>query len=288
MAKMEGIITKIVSNAYTVQIKNKCYVCKARGKFRYLKDSPVVGDKVVIDEDKALITEILPRLNKLDRPPVANIYYAIIVASLKKPALDLYLLDKMLATMEKKCQNIIILFTKLDLCNETEQKKAQEIFNYYQSLNYLVYFNKTLDWPNLKQLLQGNVITLMGQSGAGKSTFLNKLSPALDLKTHPISEALNRGVHTTRHCEIYDIEGIFFVDTPGFSALDLKMTLEDLKASFRDLANVKCKYQDCNHDKEEGCLVKEMVDTGDILKSRYQNYILFKKEIYENSRKLYK
>ena len=157
MANMEGIITKIVSNAYTVEGENKSYVCKARGKFRYLKDSPVVGDKVIIDEEKALITEILPRLNKLERPPVANIYYAIVVVSLKKPALDLYLLDKMIITIEKKCQNIIILFTKLDLCSPSERKEAQEIYNYYQSLNYLVYFNNALDWTSLKKLLKGKI-----------------------------------------------------------------------------------------------------------------------------------
>ncbi len=289
MVKMEGIITKIVSNQYTVQVGTEKYLCQARGKFRFLKDSPVVGDKVVIDAEKKLITEILPRLNKLDRPPVANIYYAVVVVSLKKPDLDLYLLDKILVAIAKKCANVIILFTKVDLCNAEELKKAQELQKYYHQLNYQVYFNNDEQAViKMKKQLKGHIVTLTGQSGAGKSTFLNRLLPNLNLATSPISEALNRGVHTTRHSEIYDIEGILFVDTPGFSALDLNMSIEALKEAFPEFQNIKCKYQDCNHDKEDDCAIKKAVEVGKILKSRYNNYIMFKKEIYENSRKFYK
>lgn len=286
---MIGRVVKIVSNQYTVAIDGKKYIGQARGKFRLTKNSPVVGDEVEFDLDTKVITSILPRINKFDRPPIANIYYTIVVASLKKPDLDLYLLDKMLVNVENKCQDVIILFTKLDLCNLKEQEKALKLKDYYSSLGYMVVFNKNeSEIKRLKNILKGRVVSLTGQSGAGKSTFLNMLDPHLNLATNPISEALNRGVHTTRHVEIYDISGIYFIDTPGFSALDLTINQEELKASIREFKNITCKYKDCNHDKEDECLVKEKVKEGKILPSRYNNYILFKKEIYENSRKLYK
>lgn len=286
---MTGRIVKIVSNQYTVQNGKERYLCQARGKLRLIENSPVVGDQVDFDEKKKVITKIEPRINEFKRPVVANIYGAIVVSSLKKPDLDLYLLDKMLITIEKKCSNIIILFTKIDLCNPEEKKLAEQLKEYYEKLNYTVYFNNDPDaFITMKKDLQGQVVTLVGQSGAGKSTFLNKLSPSLNLATSPISTALNRGVHTTRHVELYDIEGIFFVDTPGFSALDLDMTPEELKLSFREFLDYSCKYRDCNHDQENNCSIKQNVKAGKILTSRYNNYLLFKKEIYENSRKLYK
>ncbi len=284
---MEGIITKIISNQYTVKVDNKEYICQARGKFRYLKDNPLVGDKVIIDSVNNLIIKILPRINVLDRPLVANIKYAIITTSLKKPDLDLYLLDKMLTIIESHKVIPIILFTKLDLVDNKEQIK--KLSTYYEKLGYLTIFNNDLKKiAKLKKLLKGEIVTLTGQSGAGKSTFLNQLNPKLNLKTSPISDALNRGIHTTRHVEIYDIEGIYFIDTPGFSLVDLKISLEELKNTFPEFKSVNCKYQDCNHDKEDECGVKNIVKEGKILNSRYQNYLLFKKEIYESSRKLFR
>ncbi len=284
---MEGIIVKIVSNQYTVLCSKEKYICKARGKLRLLNDSPVVGDKVLIDIDNNLITEILPRENKLNRPLVANIEYAIITTSLKDPEIDLYLLDKMLTIIYYHKVIPIILFTKIDLCNDLTN--INKINNYYRNLGIItLYNNDNKELANLKKLLKGKIVTLTGQSGAGKSSFLNSLNPNLNLKTSPISEALNRGVHTTRHVEIYDIEGIYFIDTPGFSAVDLNMTISDLKDTFKEFKNINCKYQDCNHDKEDDCKIKQLVNEKIILESRYNNYLLFKKEIYESSRKFFR
>ena len=224
---MNGIITKQISNQYTVNIKGKEYVCSARGKFRNLNLSPLVGDKVKVDVEKLLIEEILPRTNTLDRPSVSNVDIALIVTSVKKPDLSLSLLDKEISVILSNNITPVICLTKLDLLNKKEYTDIKILKKYYENIGIIVLTNKNLF--KLKRVLKNKTIVLTGQTGAGKSTLLNKLNKKLNIETKPISEALNRGVHTTRHTEIYQIKNIYFVDTPGFSSLDLKnITKEDL------------------------------------------------------------
>lgn len=282
-----GLVTKIISNQYTVSIDNEYFECTPRGKFRNTNETIVVGDIVDIDTDTKTIDAILPRKNSLDRPFVANIDIALVLTSVKKPDLSLVLLDKLLSIITINKIKPVICFSKLDLCNNEELESIKKITSYYQNIGYDVLTNNDIN--KLKQLLKGKIVVLTGQTGAGKSSLLNKLDPNLNLKTSPISDSLNRGVHTTRHVELFDIKDIFFVDTPGFSAIDFhNVSLEDLKESFIEFKNYSCKYQDCNHDKETNCSIKENVINKNILESRYQNYLQFKKEIYESSSKLYK
>lgn len=284
---MQGRITKQISNQYTVTVKKEEYVCNARGKFRNLKLSPVVGDIVEFDANELIINEILPRKNILSRPTVANIDYALIVTSLKKPDLSYTLLDKLLTLIIANNIKPIIILTKLDLLNKKELKEYAPTFKYYESLGIKVITNKKLN--KLKKILRNQTVVLTGQTGAGKSTILNKLNKNLKIETKPVSEALNRGVHTTRHTEIYEINKIFFVDTPGFSSLDISnLTKEELKDAFLEFRNKECKYVGCMHNNESGCKVKEDLEKGLILPSRYINYIRFLKEINESSSKLYK
>ena len=283
----KGLIVKNISNQYTVQVAIERFICNARGRFRFSKDIPVVGDKVLIDTKKCTIEKILPRTNKLDRPVVANIDYALILTSVKEPDLSLNLLDKLLSIIKINNIEPVICFSKTDLLSVEEQKDFIELENYYKKVGYKVYRNTDLD--DLKKALKDKIVVVTGQTGAGKSTLLNKLDQSLNLATSPISKALNRGVHTTRHIELYNIEDVYIVDTPGFSSIDFNnVTLEQLKFSFLEFDNHNCKYKDCMHDKEDNCDIKHSVNEGYILKSRYENYLIFKKEIYENSSKLYK
>ena len=284
---MIGRITKQISNQYTVKTKSQEYICTARGKFRNLNISPVVGDIVEFDEANLRINEIKPRINILSRPTVANIDYALIVTSLKKPDLSYTLLDKLITLVIANNIKPIIVLTKIDLMPKSEFKEYIPAFKYYEALDIPVIFNTKL--KKLKKLLKGKTVVLAGQTGAGKSSLLNKLDKNLNIETKPISEALNRGVHTTRHTEIYEIDNIYFVDTPGFSALDLSnLSPEEIKNTFREFNKYTCEYQDCTHNNELGCGVKEALKKGEILPSRYINYIRFLKEINENISKLHK
>lgn len=285
--KTTGRIIRIISNLYTIEADKKQYNCSARGKFRNEKISPVVGDIVEIDTEELRIDKICERKNCLDRPVVANIDSALIVTSVKKPDLSLSLLDKLLSIIIINNIEPIICFTKLDLLNKEEQKHIKSLSKYYESIGIKVVKNK--DKGKIKRLLKHKVAVVTGQTGAGKSTLLNKLDKNLNLETKPISEALNRGVHTTRHVELYEIGTSYIVDTPGFSAIDFKnVEVEDLKSSFWEFNQYRCGFNDCTHNKEKKCRVRENVENGSILKSRYDNYLRFLGEVYESNSKLYK
>lgn len=273
---MIGKIVKIISNDYTVLSNNKLYICKSRGKFRNMNITPLVGDNVEFDEKNKYILEILPRYNYLIRPPVANINQCVIVTSVKEPDFSSNLLDKLLTIIEFNNIKPIICFTKLDKLKSQEIKKIEEIINYYSKIGYEIYNNQDLE--KFKRIFKDKITVFTGQSGAGKSTLLNKLDSNLQLKTDEISLALNRGKHTTRHVELLPIYNGYVADTPGFSAVSfLEMTNSDIRDNFiefniyRDL----CEYKDCMHDSEINCEIKKQVNNGNILASRYENYVKF-------------
>lgn len=273
---MQGRIIKNISNDYTVQTKTgDVFVCKCRGKFRNMKIIPLVGDEVLFDEENNYILEILPRKNELKRPPVSNISQVMILTSVKHPNFSSYLLDKLITIIEYNCIEPIICFTKLDLLNEEEMHEIETIMNYYQKIGYQVYRNTDLE--QIKHIFQDKITVFTGQSGAGKSTLLNHLDANLQLKTSEISYALGRGKHTTRHVELIPLFGGLVADTPGFSALDFEMNKASIRDQFKEFEMYKehCKYKDCMHDKEDHCMVKDKVEDGTILKSRYENYIQF-------------
>ena len=271
---MVGRIIKNISNDYVVKSDNTLYCCKPRGKFRKDNIVPLVGDIVEFDADNNYIIDIKKRKNSLVRPSVANIDNAIIVTSVK-PRLDTNLLDKLLVIASYNNIKPVICFTKLDLLNDNELVEIKKIINYYNSIGYVALINTEID--KFKEIFDGKLNVFVGQSGAGKSSLLNKLDSNLELKTNEISKALGRGKHTTRHTELYELFG-GLVDTPGFSSLDLtglsNMDIRDNMIEMFDNLD-KCKYRDCMHIKEDNCYVKELVNDGVILKSRYENYLSF-------------
>lgn len=273
---MQGRIIKNISNDYTVQTKTgNVFVCKCRGKFRNMKIIPLVGDEVLFDDENNYILEILPRKNELKRPPVSNIDQVVILTSVKHPNFSSYLLDKLITMIEYNCIEPIICFTKLDLLTEEEIHEIDKIMTYYKKIGYQVYRNTDIE--QIKHIFQDKMTVFTGQSGAGKSTLLNRLDANLQLQTSEISYALGRGKHTTRHVELIPLFGGLVADTPGFSALDFEMDKASIRDQFKEFEMYKeyCKYKDCMHDKEDHCMVKDKVEDGTILKSRYENYIQF-------------
>ncbi len=272
---MVGKIIKQISNDYTVKVKNKIYICKARGKFRNLDLSPLVGDNVVIDGENNYIIDILERKNKLERPRVSNIDQVVIVTSVKIPQFSSILLDKMLNIIEFNNIKPIICFTKLDLLTKDELKDIRNIQKYYKKIGYDVFDNTD---KKLKNIFKDKITVFAGQSGAGKSSLLNSLDSNLNIKIGDVSKALGRGKHTTRHTELIEILGGLIADTPGFSALNFtNMTEADIRDNFIEFNKYKvfCEYKDCTHVSEKKCGIKANVLNKNILKSRYDNYLNF-------------
>lgn len=275
---MQGIIIKNISNDYTILCNNKKYICKARGKFRKDKITPLVGDNCIFDEEKKYIIEILERKTELVRPPVANIDQAVIITSAKEPDFSSNLLDKLLCIIEYNNIKPIICFTKLDLLKEEENKNIENIIEYYKKIGYQVYKNTEIE--KIKKIFKNKITVFTGQSGSGKSTLLNKLNSKLNLKTNEISKALGRGKHTTRHVELLEMYEGLIADTPGFSSISLiEMTNQDIRDNFIEFNKYreKCEYKDCMHISEKNCEIKKQIEENNILNSRYENYIKFQK-----------
>lgn len=272
---MVGKIIKQISNDYTVKIDNKLYICKARGKFRNMGITPLVGDNVVIDLENNYILDILKRNNELERPSISNIDQVVIVTSVKIPDFSSNLLDKLLTIIEYNNIKPIICFTKLDLLNEDELKNIEYIMDYYKKIGYEVYKNTD---KKLKNIFKDKITVFAGQSGAGKSSLLNRLDSKLNLEIGEVSIALGRGRHTTRHTELISVLGGLIADTPGFSSIDFtNMKKSDIRDNFIEFNKYReyCEYKDCMHINEVKCAVKENVKNNNILNSRYENYLKF-------------
>lgn len=271
---MQGQIVKILSNLYFVNNGEKIYECHSRGKFRNDKITPTVGDYVKFDAENNYILEILPRKNSLERPLVSNVDQAFIVTSCKSPDFSANLLDKLLVVLEYYDIKPIICFTKKDLLTPKEKKEMKQIKKYYEKIGYLVLWNTNLF--KIKRIFKNKTTVFTGQTGAGKSSLINKLDKKLRLETGEISKALGRGKHTTRHVELIELFKGKVLDTPGFSSIDFNsMDNTDIRDAFIEFQQYDCPYHDCMHLKEKECRIKAEVEKGNILESRYENYQTF-------------
>ncbi len=290
---IEGIITKGIGGFYYVKTESEIVECRARGIFREKKLTPLVGDRVLIrineEDNKGYIEEILERKTCLIRPPVANVTQAIIVMSIKKPKINLWLLDRFLVMAEQNRLNIHICINKVDLAKDEEINRILDIYN-KAGYKVLKTSTKTMEGiDELRSILTNNISVFAGPSGVGKSSLLNKINPKLKLKAGEVSKKTNRGRHTTRHVELFELHSNSFVlDTPGFSSLNLDFIKEPVELSKYfieiDEYSYGCKFKGCLHYKEPNCEVKRQVQEGNISKERYTNYIQFLEEIIENRR----
>lgn len=271
---MTGQIVKILSNLYFVNSNGNVYECHSRGKFRNQNITPTVGDYVKFDEKNCYILEILPRKNSLIRPLVSNIDQAFIVTSCKSPDFSANLLDKLLVVLEFNNIKPVICFTKKDLLTKSELKEIKQVKKYYQGIGYTTLWNTNLF--RIKRLFKNKTTVFTGQTGAGKSSLLNKIAPKLKLETGEISKALGRGKHTTRHVELIELYHGKVLDTPGFSSIDFSdMDNLDIRNSFIEFSKYNCPYHDCMHTKEKDCLVKKTALTNKMLAERLANYQKF-------------
>ncbi len=284
---MNGYILKGIGGFYYVETSEGIFECKAKGKFRKEKLTPLAGDRVEItlrEGQENTIDAIFERKNKLIRPPVANIDKLMIIVSVTSPLPNPFIVDKLTVIAERNSIEPVIVITKSDL----EEEKARELFDIYSSTGYRTYLFSSKDKRNLEEIrseFAGCLTALTGNSGAGKSTLLNSLDSNLRLPTGEISSKLGRGRHTTRQAEIFHIGDGLVIDSAGFSSIEFSgenlFLANELQHCFREFEEhiPLCKFNGCSHINTKSCAVIEAVSKGIISKSRYESYTAMYEEL---------
>jgi len=295
-----GQIRQSLSGFYDVYADGQLYRTRARGNFRKRRITPLVGDQVEFDSTtpkEGYILKVLARQTELVRPPVANVNLAIVVTATTKQEFSTNLLDRQLVALEVAGIKPVIYMAKTDLLSEAEYAERVTLAAAYREIGYQVVMERAAFAPAaltaIKQVLAGRVAVVMGQTGAGKSTLLNHLKPGLELATGEISQALNRGKHTTRKVSLIEIADGLVADTPGFSSYEVfEIAANELTHYFPEYVRLgaNCKYRGCVHINEPHCAVKAALAAGELLQSRYDNYLQFyttiknKKVIYNKKK----
>ena len=288
MKLAEGTVVGLIAGYYDVETAAGIVRTRARGVFRQKKQKPAVGDHVEIqidDQGMSYLVKILPRLNRIGRPAVANVSHVLLVISAVEPDFSLELLDRFLTFFSWQKVQVTIYLSKSDLLKGDKLAKIKEELSYYQEIGYPVFTDYHDVEAQIPQMIKaGQIWTLAGQSGAGKSTLLNQLKKDANQATGAISTSLNRGKHTTRKVELFKLGEGFLADTPGFSSIDLTpIKLNELCNYFVEFkrASSKCKFRGCQHLKEPGCEVKKLLEEGQIIPHRYDDYLAMRTEISE-------
>ena len=289
-----GKVVKGLGGLYEVRLDNgERIACRAKGILHRDEEKILIGDavRVLIDSDTPdgiVISEIEERKNALIRPPLSNLDYIFIVFAAKKPSPVFETVDKLISIAEYNGIVPVIVITKMDL----DGGFAESAEKIYKKAGFQVFVTSSESGEGVdavKEYIRDNirngaVAAFAGASGVGKSTLMNKLFPTLSLATSEISAKIERGRHTTRHVEIFDIgegrDAGFLADTPGFSLIDFArfdfFSIENLEGTFRELSAYKgkCRYMDCAHvgEGESECAVMRAALSGEISESRLESY----------------
>jgi ribosome biogenesis GTPase len=302
------LVIKAQSGFFTVKCDDgRVVVCQIPGRLKQEKqDTALVaaGDQVTISinaDGTGLIESVAERTSVLSRARpapdkrnilsdqeqvlVANPDQVILVFSIRRPRPSLRKLDRFLVVTEMNTLPAVICVNKIDL---VEPRQAQEVFQLYEAIGYQVLYTSAKSGAGINELrsqLQGKLSVLAGSSGVGKSSLLNAIQPDLGLRVREVSQATEKGLHTTRHVELVPLEmGGYVADTPGIRGLALfDIEPDELDGYFREIAPLvaECQFSDCTHRHEPRCAVRAAVADGRVSAERYDSYLRLREE-HEN------
>ncbi|MGB4126628.1 MAG: ribosome small subunit-dependent GTPase A [Bacilli bacterium] len=278
---MAGLVINKQKSSFIVEKNGETYVTKPSGNLIKSRQTIYVGDYVEIDTENNLISELLPRRNFLVRPPIANVDIVLIVMSMVQPDFSLFLVEKFLSYANFAEIKPLVIITKQDkLDTDDLLKEVQDSLDKLHVKNYVVNNKSGEGLDAVRKYLHGKVVALMGQSGVGKSSFINALTD-YDQEVGKFSISINRGRHVTKEVIMLPFNAGYLVDTPGFSSFELPLTKGDLAENFPGFKKYigTCKFNNCLHLSEIGCTVKADVEAGLISEESYNNYVMISDEL---------
>jgi ribosome biogenesis GTPase len=232
-----------------------------------------------IHQRKNYITRTSPANKHQHHIIASNLDQSLLFATLKDPKTSQGFIDRFLISSESFHIPTIIVFNKADLYKKKEEEKFEELKAIYETIGYSVkkisvQTNEGVE--EVRTLLKDKVTLLSGHSGVGKSSFLNKIFPEMNLKTQDVSGWSGKGLHTTTFAEMFDVPfGGKIIDTPGIRELGLvdipKQELSHYFPEMRALMN-DCQFNNCMHTEEPNCAVKRAVNENEISAERYISY----------------
>ena len=311
---MTGLVLRCVGNLCRVLLDGDGGECDAlvKGNLR-LKgirstNPVVVGDRVELQptredlEHPYYITAICPRRNYIIRKAsnlskeshilAANIDVALLVVTMIQPETSFTFVDRFLATAEAYDIPVVLLFNKIDLYGEEENRRLAEWQSIYAPLGYPTLSISVTEGIGLEEVwphIAGRIVLLSGHSGVGKSSLINALLPGSSLRTHSISLAHGTGMHTTTYSAMIPLAaergGGYLIDSPGIKGFGtFNMEPEELTSYFREIFKYSksCRFNNCTHTHEPGCAVRKAVEEHYIAESRYNSYLSMLEDKDEN------
>ena len=302
----KGLVIKSTGSCYLVYFDDTTTAeCHIKGNFRIRgirSTNPVaVGDYVTVEtlpDGTNWITDIEERKNYIIRRSTnlskeshiiaSNLDQVALIVTLHHPETSTTFIDRFLATCEAYRVPAILIFNKIDLLTPDEETELADLRALYESLDYHTYaISATNLEESVKSVFTGKVTLLAGNSGVGKSTFLNAVFGCEKTRTGHISDAHDKGMHTTTFSEMYQLPithnpapltftPSWIIDTPGIKGFGaVQMEKEEISHYFREIFRIgrECRYGNCLHTGEPGCAVHDAVVDGRIAMSRYESYI---------------
>ena len=279
--RLLGTVIAVQANFYQVKLEDSrgdSLLCTRRTRLKKIGQKVMVGDRVLIEEPdwqdgRGAIAEVLPRTTVLQRPPVANTDLILLVFALEEPTLDPWQLSRFLVKAESTALQLDLCLNKCDLITLEQQRQWQQRLLGWGYEASFISVEQRLGIEELLSHLEGKISVVAGPSGVGKSSLIDALIPSVELRVGKVSGKLQRGRHTTRHVELFELpDGGLLADSPGFNQPDLDCLPSELARYFPEarakLQQGSCQFSDCLHRDEPNCVVR-----GDW--ERYEYYLDF-------------
>ena len=277
-----GTVVAVQANFYRVKLESQAIdqtlLCTRRTRLKKIGQKVMVGDRVLVVEPdwldgRGAIAEVAPRTTVLQRPPMANGSHILLLFALEEPTLDPWQLSRFLVKAESTALKLCLCLNKCDLTTPVQQQQWQQRLQQWGYEANYISVKQQIGIDELRQRLKRNITIVAGPSGVGKSSAIDTLIPAAKLRVGKVSGKLQRGRHTTRHVELFELpEGGLLADSPGFNQPDLDCLPSNLARYFPEarsrLEQGSCQFSDCLHRDEPNCVVR-----GDW--ERYEYYLDF-------------